>query len=174
MSDLNANKRLKIEAHDASRVEWSVYIALPKGKETNEADVDLRLEFPENVYAAHDGWEQLQILARLSSPDEDAASTEPITFDGVRRAALGVARRMKLLRDWRRFQLAASRFIAGPMRPRICAIAACFACASCSWVSHFPESAVCPQNGQNRDPGCTGCPHAGLTEPAAPAIVTAG
>ena len=31
-----------------------------------------------------------------------------------------------------------------------------------------------PQTGQNRDPGCTGCPHAGLREPATPAIVTAG
>ena len=32
----------------------------------------------------------------------------------------------------------------------------------------------CPQTGQNQDPGCTGCPHAGLPEPARPAIVTAG
>jgi hypothetical protein len=32
----------------------------------------------------------------------------------------------------------------------------------------------CPHTGQNRAPGCTGCPHAGLPEPATPAIVTAG
>ena len=32
----------------------------------------------------------------------------------------------------------------------------------------------CPQTGQNQDPGCTGCPHAGLPEPATPVIVTAG
>lgn len=32
----------------------------------------------------------------------------------------------------------------------------------------------CPQTGQNKNPGCTGCPHAGLPEPATPAIVTAG
>jgi hypothetical protein len=31
-----------------------------------------------------------------------------------------------------------------------------------------------PQTGQNRDPGCTGCLHAGLREPDTPAIVTAG
>jgi hypothetical protein len=31
-----------------------------------------------------------------------------------------------------------------------------------------------PQTGQNKNPGCTGCPHAGLPEPATPAIVTAG
>src|SRR5438067_13857281 len=99
MSDLATNKRLKIEAHDASRIEWSIYLPLPRGKEVNEAEVDLRLEFPENVYAPHDGGDQLQILARLSSPDEEAAPTEPVTFDGVRRAALGVARRMKLLRE---------------------------------------------------------------------------
>src|SRR5205085_10778221 len=77
----------------------SLYLPLPHGKEVHEAEVDLRLEFPENVYAPHDVWDHLQILARLSSPDEDAAPTQPITFDGVRRAALGVARRMKLLRE---------------------------------------------------------------------------
>ena len=37
-----------------------------------------------------------------------------------------------------------------------------------------PSATGCPQSLQNRDPGCTGCPHAGLTEPATPAIVTAG
>ncbi|HEX9578755.1 MAG TPA: hypothetical protein VF993_13460 [Myxococcales bacterium] len=99
MADVSANRRLKIEAHDASRVEWSIYIPLPHGKETTEAEVDLRLEFPENVYAPHDGWDHLQMLARLSSPDEEAAPKGPTTFDGVRRAALGVARRMKLLRE---------------------------------------------------------------------------
>jgi hypothetical protein len=35
-------------------------------------------------------------------------------------------------------------------------------------------AASCPQTGQNKNPGCTGCPHAGLPEPATPAIVTAG
>ena len=35
-------------------------------------------------------------------------------------------------------------------------------------------AAGCPQTGQNKNPGCTGCPHAGLPEPATPAIVTAG
>src|SRR3954469_15445597 len=92
-------QRLKIEAHDASRVEWSIYIPLPRGKAPSEAEVSLSLEFPENVYVPHDGWEQLQILARLSSPDEEAKASEPLDYDGVRRAALGVARRMKLLRE---------------------------------------------------------------------------
>src|SRR3954463_16551614 len=80
-------QRLKIEAHDASRVEWSIYIPLPRGKAPSEAEVSLSLEFPENVYVPHDGWEQLQILARLSSPDEEAPVGEPATIDGVRRAA---------------------------------------------------------------------------------------
>src|SRR6267143_1825837 len=99
MRDESANRRLKIEAHDASRVEWSIYIPLPRGREINEAEVSLRLEFPENAYVPHDGWEQLQILARLSSPDEDAPAAEPLTADGLRRSALGVARRLKLLRE---------------------------------------------------------------------------
>ena len=99
MADASANKRLKIEAHDASRVEWSIYIPLPHDQSVNEAEVALRLEFPENVYVPHDGWDHLQILARLSSPDEEAPPDEPLTFDGLRRSALGVARRMKLLRE---------------------------------------------------------------------------
>src|SRR5437870_11335185 len=99
MPDDSANRRLKIEAHDASRVEWSIYIPLPRGPSVSEAEVSLRLEFPANVYVPHDGWEQLQILARLSSPDEESAAPEPLTVDGLRRSALGVARRLKLLRE---------------------------------------------------------------------------
>ena len=99
MRDDAANRRLKIEAHDASRVEWSMYIPLPRGREVDEAEVSLRLEFPENVYVPHDGWEQLQVLARLSSPDEESPAPEPLTVDGLRRTALGVARRLKLLRE---------------------------------------------------------------------------
>src|SRR5207302_6051649 len=86
MPDDSANRRLKIEAHDASRVEWSIYIPLPRGPSVSEAEVSLRLEFPENVYVPHDGWEQLQILARLSSPDEESPAPEPLTVDGLRRS----------------------------------------------------------------------------------------
>src|SRR4051812_19083993 len=106
-------QRLKIEAHDASRVEWSIYIPLPHGKALNEAEVSLSLEFPENVYVPHDGWEHLQILARLSSPDEEAPPGEPLTIDGIRRAALGIARRMKLLRE--SIPRAATRHALNPM-----------------------------------------------------------
>jgi hypothetical protein len=99
MADESANRRLKIEAHDASRVEWSMYIPLPRDRQISEAEVSFRLEFPENVYVPHDGWEQLQILARLSSPDEESAAPESLSVDGLRRSALGVARRLKLLRE---------------------------------------------------------------------------
>jgi hypothetical protein len=99
MRDESANRRLKIEAHDASRVEWSVYIPLPRDLRVSEAEVSLRLEFPENVYVPHDGWDQLQILARLSSPDEDAPASDASSVDGLRRSALGVARQLKLLRE---------------------------------------------------------------------------
>ena len=47
MADASANRRLKIEAHDASRVEWSVYIPLPHDDSVNEAEVSLRLELPD-------------------------------------------------------------------------------------------------------------------------------
>jgi len=40
-------------------------------------------------------------------------------------------------------------------------------------VAVLPDSGW-PQTGHNRDPGCTGCPHAGLPVPATPTTVTAG
>ena len=42
------------------------------------------------------------------------------------------------------------------------------------WGGAARPALGCPQTGQNRDPGGTGCPHAGLPEPVTPAIVTAG
>ena len=38
MRDPNANRRLKIEAHDASRVEWSIYVPLPRDRTVSEAE----------------------------------------------------------------------------------------------------------------------------------------
>src|SRR5437762_13406818 len=99
MADESANRRLKIEAHDASRVEWSMYIPLPRDREISEAEVSFRLEFPENVYVPHDGWEQLQILARLSSPDAESGAPEPLTADRLRRSAPRGARRRQLCRE---------------------------------------------------------------------------
>jgi hypothetical protein len=45
--------------------------------------------------------------------------------------------------------------------------------ADCADGAVLPATG-CPQTGHNPAPGGTGCPHAGLPEPAAPAIVTAG
>ena len=46
--------------------------------------------------------------------------------------------------------------------------------AANGWGGAALPVADCPQAGQNRDPGGTGCPHAELPEPVSPAIVTAG
>ncbi len=72
------------------------------GADLSEAEVDPSLEFPENIYTPHDGWDQLQILARLSSPDREDGRfvfDDTLDMDGVRRSALGVARRLKLWRS---------------------------------------------------------------------------
>ncbi|GAC1348543.1 MAG: hypothetical protein NVSMB23_29760 [Myxococcales bacterium] len=90
--------KLKIEAHDRSRIEWSIYVPLPERRE-GEAQVELLLEVPENVHAPHDGWEQLQVLARLSSPEDGGGSEAATSADQLRRATLGVARKLKLLRE---------------------------------------------------------------------------
>jgi hypothetical protein len=87
----------RIEAHDASRIEWSVYV--PLTARDGDAEVELALEVPENIHAPHDGWERLQILARLSTPDEEPLPAQASSVDEVRRAALGTVRRLKLLRE---------------------------------------------------------------------------
>src|SRR5690348_1703055 len=41
------------------------------------------------------------------------------------------------------------------------------------WERVARPTVGCPQTGQNRAPGCAGCPHAHSSEPAKPAIATA-
>jgi len=87
---------LRLGVHDSSRMEWIAELPLPSDK-AEEFSLDLSAEIPAHVWTAHDHWERLQLLARLSSPGEGPAgiTRQLAGVDEVRRAALAAARRAK-------------------------------------------------------------------------------
>lgn len=100
---------VRVEIHDASRLEWSVAVPLAQGEPVH-ASVELDLEVPENTYVAHDLWTQLQIYTRLDSPVEPLRSDELDSIDAIRRAVLGVLGRLSRAKSGfkRQCRLAAS------------------------------------------------------------------
>lgn len=82
---------VRLEVHDTSRLEWAVSVPLPRSGECEYA-IDVDLEVPAHVLAAHSPWDHLQELARLDSPDETTPSVGSI--DGLRRFVVGVTAKM--------------------------------------------------------------------------------
>lgn len=89
----------RLAVHDASRVEWTAEFPLP---EQGTADIELEFtaDVPVHIWTDHDHWEHLQLLARLSSPDEEAHGGlyPPTSVDELRRATLGAVHRFKTAR----------------------------------------------------------------------------
>src|SRR5271156_5558091 len=81
---------VRLEVHDASRLEWSISIPLPEGRPLAYA-IDVELEIPSNALARHAPWDQLQSFTRLDGPQIATEGSDPITIDGLRRHALAVA-----------------------------------------------------------------------------------
>jgi len=77
-------------------MEWIAELPLPSSRQ-EEFSLELTAEIPAHVWTAHDHWERLQLLARLSSPNDAPAgiSRQLDGVDEVRRAALAAARRAK-------------------------------------------------------------------------------
>ncbi|HEY0838579.1 MAG TPA: hypothetical protein VGD74_00195, partial [Vulgatibacter sp.] len=89
---------LRLGVHDSSRMEWIAELPLSEGQAPEEFTLELSAEVPAHVWTAHDHWERLQLLARLSSPTDDVspgAARLLATVDEVRRAALAEAKRAK-------------------------------------------------------------------------------
>lgn len=82
---------VRLEVHDTSRLEWAVSVPLPREGKTDYA-IELDLEVPAHVLAAHSPWDHLQELARLDGPDDTTPSVA--TVDGVRRFVVAVASKM--------------------------------------------------------------------------------
>jgi hypothetical protein len=89
---------VRLDVHDASRLEWSISIPLPKDRPLAYA-IDVELEVPSNALAHHAPWDQLQTFTRLDGPQLGVGGTDPVTIDGLRRHALAVARKIARASD---------------------------------------------------------------------------
>ncbi len=84
---------VRLEIHDASRLEWSVVLPLP-AKGNLAYTIDVELEIPSNRFTRHTPWDQLQSFTRLDGGEIKAPADEAITIDALRRGAVAVAHRI--------------------------------------------------------------------------------
>ena len=108
---------VRLEVHDASRLEWSVSIPLPANRRLAYA-IEVELEIPANAFAPHAPWDQLQSFTRLDGAQVTSGGSDPISIDGVRRHALAVAQKLARASDGfsRHCLLAGSLFAVAPPR----------------------------------------------------------
>jgi len=76
--------KLKLERHDASRIEWSVYLPMPRGLRATEGEVSCASRSLKTRTAAQ-RLGPAQLLARLSSPRSEAGDQGARSLDEVRR-----------------------------------------------------------------------------------------
>src|ERR1700690_4213709 len=112
---------VRLAIPDTSRLEWAVSVPLPR---TGEADyaIEVDLEVPAHVLAAHSPWDHLQELTRLDGPDDSAPPLT--TVDGLRRFAVGVAAKMARAHEGfgRHARLVLSPFGTGDVEPPFTAL----------------------------------------------------
>jgi hypothetical protein len=108
---------VRLEVHDASRLEWSISIPLPEKRSLAYA-IDVELEIPANAFGRHAPWDQLQTFTRLDGPQIANVGSDPVTIDGLRRHALAVAGKLARASDGfsRHCLLAGSLFAVAPPR----------------------------------------------------------
>jgi len=113
---------VRLAIHDTSRLEWSVSVPMPANGETDYA-IEVDLEVPAHVLAAHSPWDQLQELARLDQPNDTAPSVA--TVDALRWFAVGVAAKVARAHDGfgRHARLAASPFANDDVASHVAALA---------------------------------------------------
>jgi hypothetical protein len=89
---------LRVEVHDASRLEWTVAVPLPDTRELKYS-IDVQLEIPANVFARHIAWDQLQSWARLDGPVGVSNAIDSVTIDALRRGTMAVAHKLARAHD---------------------------------------------------------------------------
>ncbi len=82
---------VRVAIHDASRVEWSVTVPLPRGKATTY-EIEFELQIPANAFVRHAPWDHLQSYTRLDSPH--GTGGDAVTIDALRREVLALAHRL--------------------------------------------------------------------------------
>ncbi|HEY3822151.1 MAG TPA: hypothetical protein VGL81_33530 [Polyangiaceae bacterium] len=84
---------VRLDVHDASRLEWSVSIPMPEsGRATYGIDVEM--EIPANVFATHFPWDQLQSWTRLDGSGPAPGRSGTPSVDALRRGAVAFAHKL--------------------------------------------------------------------------------
>ena len=89
---------VRLDVHDASRVEWTVTLPCPKEHDL-EYELDVQLEVPANVFAQHSPWEHLQSWTRLDRPKAALSPGETVTTDELRKVAVSYAQKLSRISD---------------------------------------------------------------------------
>jgi hypothetical protein len=91
--DNEARVDVRLDIHDASRLEWSVTVPLPDRGQARYA-IDMELEIPANVFARHLPWDQLQSWTRLDGAAQAPRPGETPSIDALRRGAISFAHKL--------------------------------------------------------------------------------
>lgn len=91
--ELSGAVDVRLDVHDASRIEWSVTVPISRRGRRSYA-IDLELEIPANVFARHSPWDQLQSWTRLDGPAETVEPGSRVTIDTLRRATISFAHKL--------------------------------------------------------------------------------
>src|SRR3954452_7073564 len=102
--------RVRVAVHDASRIEWSLSVPLPKDVPLDYA-LRVEMQIPSNTFVRHTPWDQMQAFTRLDGPAV-AAHGDAVSIDQLRRGALAMASQLARASDGfaRHCRLAGSLF----------------------------------------------------------------
>jgi hypothetical protein len=81
---------VRMDIHDASRLEWSVALPLPEEK-AHIYTIAVEMDIPSNAFARHTPWDQLQSFTRLDGGVAFGLEGDVLTIDALRRGAVAVA-----------------------------------------------------------------------------------
>src|SRR5271170_2280621 len=84
---------LRLDIHDASRIEWSVSLPLPEGRPCAYS-IAVEMEIPSNALARHMPWDQLQSFTLLDGGEAFRLDEDIVTIDSLRRNTVAVTSRM--------------------------------------------------------------------------------
>jgi hypothetical protein len=88
-----ADADVRLEIHDASRVEWSVSLPLPQ-KGTSNYTIAVEMDIPSNAFANHTPWDQLQSFTRLDGGEVSQLGGDILTIDALRNNTVAVANQL--------------------------------------------------------------------------------
>ncbi len=84
---------VRLDVHDASRLEWSVAVPLPS-EVPRTYSIEVEMDIPANAFARHTPWDQMQSFTRLDGGALFAFDADVISIDALRRGAIALANKM--------------------------------------------------------------------------------